>query len=285
MWNNYCGMKVDTFSLRLNQRACIRSAFTLIELLVVIAIIAILAAMLMPVLSKARVRAQEAQCVSNGKQLQTAAILYTQDNADFMLPNAPLSATDAASWCGGEAESWAAFDANTNYQYYMKSIVAPFLGGQVACMHCPGDTVPSVNGVRIRSYSMNSQTGTGKDFDPGYMHFAKLTDLNGRFSPSDCFVFSEENMCSLEDGFLQVDNSPTDAWYPNVPGSYHGKVGMLTFYDGHAEAHKWLSVDLPGTAMAIYYAKGSKENLPATGGKRNPDWIYFTTHASVPVPQ
>ncbi|MGH7940519.1 MAG: prepilin-type N-terminal cleavage/methylation domain-containing protein, partial [Limisphaerales bacterium] len=156
------GSRVPGADFPVTPLSLLERAFTLIELLVVIAIIAILAAILMPVLHSAEIRAQEVQCINNLKQLEGGGFTYSQDNADVMLPNAVLGAGAGTnvSWCGEEAESISSpVDANTNVALYQDSILGPYLGGQIAVYHCPGDTVPSPNGPRIRSYSMNCQMG------------------------------------------------------------------------------------------------------------------------------
>jgi prepilin-type N-terminal cleavage/methylation domain-containing protein len=253
--------------------------FTLIELLVVIAIIAILAAMLLPALASAKAKAYAIQCVSNLKQLQLGWQMYAGDFHDMMMPNAPVGTANINCWCPSGYESWGSSDVNTNVQLYLTSIMAPYMGGQIKVYHCPADTIPSANGQRLRSYSMNGMMGTKTDYNQGkYALFQKVGDLGGRLSPSDAFVFCGENMCSLNDGYLQVNMGANgSASFPDVPGSYHTWDCGFSFADGHAEMHKWLTSALE---IPVRY-NFTENNVPANpGGKRNQDWLWFTTHAS-----
>jgi prepilin-type N-terminal cleavage/methylation domain-containing protein len=284
-------MKERSFTpLCSNNVRMLRRAFTLIELLVVIAIIAILAAMLLPALAKAKNRAQIATCVNNIKQLQTGWNMYTGDAQDTMMPNSPLSAA-GLSWVGGASEGWGAFDANTNQQVYQTNLMAPYMGGQLGVYRCPADLMPSDNGERLRTYSMQGQVGSAKisaTYNANAKIYGKMSDITSTPGPSDLIIFIEENICSMNDGYLQVNNAygPTAGTYsgtasfPDVPGSYHRWGTGVSFADGHAEYHKWL---LPGLKITPVHGQTSGNTGIVVGNPTGPtagDWYWFTSRCA-----
>ena len=266
-----------------------KRGFTLIELLVVIAIIAILAGMLLPALARAKAKAYQVGCVNNLKQMQLGWQMYAGDNDDYMLPNSPqgtASTTDptvnATSWCSHATEGWAALDGNTNTYYYTTSIMATYMGNQIAVYHCPADKVPSVNGQRLRSYSMNGQVGLNTDalrsltkgYNAGYGTYWKVGQVQSCPGPSQTFIFCEENTCSINDGYLQVSCQPTPETFPDVPGSFHNWGCGFSFADGHAEIHNWQTGILKLASVSGF----TKNNVFA--GNNNVDWVWFTQHAA-----
>jgi len=162
-----------------------RRAFTLIELLVVIAIIAILAALLLPALSQAKQRAQGALCLSQGKQMMTAMILYTGDHNEFFPPNPDDGNTlPGYNWCAGQAGIGGPqeFDPDV-LQDPTRSLLIRYLGGNVTIFRCPADRRQGpYQGTNLaylgqivpaaRTFSMNQAVGT---IDPGY----EATEFSG----------------------------------------------------------------------------------------------------------
>jgi prepilin-type N-terminal cleavage/methylation domain-containing protein/prepilin-type processing-associated H-X9-DG protein len=261
--------------------------FTLIELLLVIAIIAILAAMLLPVLAKAKIRAQGISCLNNMKELQTASMLYTGDNREYLPVNcsiSPAGGGDSSSklpnWVdgtfastGGVTETPARCSTNA---FYLG--VGPLTGGSptvtllgsigpyaknAAVYHCPADTYkdPVYKELRVRSCSMNFSVGPSAGaygLSGIYKQFHKSTDFNARMAPSDCFVFLDEDPLSLNDGYfyyIAAGNGNNDK-----PAVNHGNSSSFSFADGHVELHQWKDDFL-------------SEPAPYRGGDVDPVWL------------
>ena len=231
-----------------------RGGFTLIELLVVIAIIAILAAMLLPALSKAKIKAQAVQCMNHTKQMTLAWIMYATDNRDNLCLSRQWvpGANDVSSDSTMEFIDWAQEGVPDNGalpKNLQQSPLFSLLGGNLKVFQCPGNPRRSTqrapfNGIRsCRSYSMNCYISPDGAWDPDQLYFQKASQMT-RPGPSSTYVFLDEAAASINDGFFAVNMSTFDRWSPNKsttdrPASYHNKAGSFSFADGHSEIHKW----------------------------------------------
>jgi prepilin-type N-terminal cleavage/methylation domain-containing protein len=214
-------------------------AFTLIELLVVIAIIGILAALLMPVLSRAKARAQRTQCLNNGRQLGLGWQLYITDNNDALPLNdwdyrsASVAESPPGSWVTGNAvldSDPATITRGTIYKY-VKS---------VAAYRCPADhgKVQNSSTEVLRSYSLSCYMG-GPQTDTDNWG-VKPVKMSGQVRHTDkTLTFIDEDDSSNDDGHF-LYSATVNNWF-NFPSWRHQNGTMLTFADDHTEYWEWHS--------------------------------------------
>jgi len=223
------------------------SGFNLVELLVVIAIIALLAALLLPVLGRAKAKAGAVACLNNTRQLTLAWTVYGDANGDRCVNNHGVDQTRAErnTWAN-QVLAWGAEPDNTNALLLTEALLGDAIGKSVRAFKCPADQVRADNGERLRSYALNCMVGNpGKLLDEYNRDFRQFFRPSDFARPNAVFLFLDEHPDTINDGFYMIRLGRYE--WSNLPASFHNGAANVSFADGHAETHRWLVTGPNGT--------------------------------------
>jgi len=296
------------------------NGFTLIELLVVIAIIAILASMLLPALTKAKVQAQGVQCMNNGNQLSKAWMMYGGDNKDQCVNNFFVGPTltevqngTYRTWCV-DIMNWSTAQDNTNVILLQKGLLGPYMGKSVGSYKCPADHYLSAAQMqagflaRVRSYSMNGFLGLsspcptcagdnsgnpgsgtdpsweGQNFEnPDWPQFLKLSNIP---QPSQIYLFLDEQADSIDDDYFQAGEQCTPSnptlWSGGIDSNVPGSYHNGACGFSFCDAHSEIHKWLvPGTIVPV---TTKQLIMPTCTGNNYADRLWLCGHACVQPP-
>ena len=259
-----------------------KKGFTLIELLVVIAIIGILASLLLPALSRAKVKARATQCLNDTRQMVLAWQMYVDENNDELPAantwNPPGYAQELLEWTGGDSHlklyepaEWSNWDPES----MRKCLLLPYCGGNMKLWRCPADKSIGIDREghrrpRVRSKSMNTWVGGGPCVRYGDERFAIYLRQKEIHAPAMRLVFLDEREDSINDGRFGISMTgfpdQPDTWQiADSPAGYHGGATPVAFADSHCELHKWVDVR---TAQVGYW-----QHFVPSPGNRDVAWL------------
>ncbi|MFO1458709.1 MAG: prepilin-type N-terminal cleavage/methylation domain-containing protein [Verrucomicrobiota bacterium] len=275
------------------QRA--HKGFTLIELLVVVAIIAVLAALLLPTVSRVREKAEMISCLNNLRQLSLGAALYAQDSVDRLSPSETRTGISGfPRWVDGNINP---YSGNLTDATNREVLVAPGPGhispyiSTASSYHCPSDrsrwnlNFSKSGPLRVRSYSMNSAigfggTGVGGDLNGGLIYdpiaFQKISDFKNK-SPTQIYQFIDSHEQTISHGmfFISPVSAPPDgSWEAFWPSGRHGQRCPISFCDAHVEIRKWLD---PRSAPVIRRVEDLGNLGGARGNNVDYQWLWDRT--------
>ena len=212
----------------------VRDGFTLIEVLVVIAIIAVLAALLLPALDKAKARGKQIACLNHLKQLALCSQMYAADNNGRLVENLPMP-QNANSWVTGNLRIP---DDGTNRVLLQRAKFFPY-ASQTEIYRCPADA-SRIGGVPpVRSYAMNSWMGSRHMESYSRQDFRTFVrdSETAAAGSATLWVIADEHEASIDDGWFLVtmdDSRP----FASFPATRHQNGYGLNFADGHTEVFK-----------------------------------------------
>jgi prepilin-type processing-associated H-X9-DG protein len=252
--------------------------------LVVIAIIGILAAMLLPALSKAKMQGLSSNCMANEKQLTLAWLTYTSDNKGMLVPDSPSAvddddktAADGVAWVYGDMSPTGPTPADQlNVTNIQKGLLYPYVGNPKV-YQCPAETklitIDGQTGNLVRNYSMGGQMN-GEDNIQNYSPCnVKESDIQHP-PPARAMVFIHEADFTIDDGYWAIDVLERE--WQNSPAILHLNGNNLSFADGHVEHWTWLEPNTLKLNAYNQYALSPKDkdfdrvaaaySTPLTGG-------------------